>query len=124
MALEVGGAVARGTFPDRRRFSPPLQIHEAHMLKCCWVDLTQVNFGLSQLSHVGHHPLVSFPWDPTGPSKGATVLALRPNLAGGRRRSAALGRASAEGPERSKGPYSGFADPTEAWRSPLPDPAP
>ena len=69
MALEVGGAVARGTFTYRRRSSPPHQTHVASMLKCFWVDLTQINFQLSQVSHVGHHPLVSFPWDPTGSSK-------------------------------------------------------
>lgn len=44
MALEVGGAVARGTFPDRRGSSAPPPTLVASMLKCFWVDLTQVNF--------------------------------------------------------------------------------
>lgn len=52
------------------------------------------------------------------------MLALRPNLDRGRRRSAAPGRASAGGQDAAEGPALGFADPSEAWRNTFPDPAP
>lgn len=102
---------------------PPHQPPAASMLKCFLVDSAQVNFRLSHGSHEGQHSLLSFPRDRWGSSKRALPV-LFPRLARGRRRSAALVRAPAERPGRSKGPHSRVPDPTEDGRSPFPDPAP
>lgn len=121
VALEVGGAVARGIFPeDPRSSSPAPRTPVASVLKGSWVDFTEVNFRLPRVSRCAAPSGSLFSLGPPGSFQisccAHTAPQAGPGAGGGARRWDAPPR---RGRDAAQGPAPGLQIPLKLGEPPF-----